>query len=150
MTVGLDVEREITTPTLGVGLLSYDTMDMQLEANEDAVIEVVMALNDESENALEVARRAAERLREEYGVNAVIVPRVEYWGHLPPGYAPYPRIVVNGELVAVGVESLNEDRIIDAVLALLGERSERVPMPQEFAPLGRRHFAAPAEAAAMA
>ncbi len=104
---------------------------------EDAVIEVVMALNPESEDAYEKAREAARVLLEEYEIRATVVPRTEYWDHLPLGLAPYPRIYVNGELVAVG--EVDVEQIVDAVLAMLGLSESRGAAPEPIVPRGGLH-----------
>jgi len=120
----------------------------QLEnEGEDAVIEVGMSLDPVSEDVLETVKRAAARLRSEYGVNVVVVPRLEYWGYssLDLGFSDYPRIRVNGQLVASG--EVSEEELIDAVLALLWSYGELDAAPDASIPRSRVH-AAPVEAGA--
>ncbi len=119
------------------------------ETGEDAVIEVAMSLDPLSDEVLEVVERAAERLRNEYGVEVIVVPRYEYWGYagLSIGFTSYPRIRVNGYLIATG--QVDEEEVIDAVLALLGSWEEADAAPDAMIQRWRMHLA-PAEALALA
>ena len=109
-------------------------MPEAIEWGEDAIIEVGMSLDAHSEEVLEKVKRAAERLRREYGVDVVVVPRMEYWsyGQFTIGFSDYPRVRVNGLLIAAG--DISEEDVIDAVLAMLGMESEADAAPDSIAP----------------
>ncbi len=115
---------------------------------EDAVIEVGLSLDARSEEVLEKVERAAERLRNEYGVNVVVVPRVEYWGYsqFTIGFSDYPRVRINGYLIAAG-DDITEEDVIDAVLAMLGANWNSDAAPDSMMTHSRPHQNAVAIAA---
>ena len=110
-----------------------------IEWSEDAIIEVGMSLDARSEEVLEKVRRAAARLRDEYGVSVIVVPRMEYWGYgqFTIGFSDYPRVRVNGFLLSAG--DITEEDVIDAVLAMLGMEAESDAAPDSMAPHARPH-----------
>ena len=124
-----DVQEEIDGEVLGAAI----------DWSEDAIIEVGMSLDPRSEEVLEKVKRAAARLRDEYGVNVVVVPRMEYWGYsqFTIGFSDYPRIRVNGFLLTAG--DVTEEDVIDAVLAMLGVEAESDAAPDSMVPHARPH-----------
>ncbi len=116
-----------------------EVMGAAVSWSEDAVIEVGLSLDPRSEEVLEKVERAAARLRDEYGVNVIVVPRMEYWGYsqFTIGFSDYPRIRVNGFLLTAG--DVTEEDVIDAVLAMLGFEAESDAAPDSMVPHARPH-----------
>ncbi|RUM47349.1 MAG: hypothetical protein DSY37_02890 [Hyperthermus sp.] len=92
----------------------------------DVEIDVYGGFDPLTDELIENARKAMEILRREYGVEALLVPRIIYWAQ---GYVfsptPYsiPVLVINGKEVSSG-RILSPQEIVEVALKLLGIREE--------------------------
>jgi len=82
-------------------------------------VEVVITLgfDDDSEKALQIAWKVAQKILDEYGVWVEVLP-VHVWIHDPVGFGipDLPRIEVNGKVVAIG-RVPDEEEFIDIILS---------------------------------
>ncbi|KSW12317.1 hypothetical protein CF15_06120 [Pyrodictium occultum] len=93
----------------------------------DIEIHVCGALDPATEELIANARKAAKILKEEYGIEALIIPSTVYWDIAHIGtITPYnlPVLVINGMEVSEGrVPGVEE--IVDTALSLLGYKGDK-------------------------
>ncbi len=111
---------------------------VQPDEAEDATIEIVGAPGPEVEEVYEVMRSVARRLRDEYGVLVTVTVSFGDWAFGPGIGLGMPRVYVNGEQLELDnvVEEDIEERVIDMVLALLGERRAGGRLPDGLSIIG--------------
>ncbi len=115
--------------------------ELGIDNGVDVEIEVICGFDDESQKAIENARKAADMLYS-YGFIAVVVPRVVHWDHVSHYVdEPLPIVLVNGFPVSMG-KAPSPDTIIDHALAGVGGRFGSI-----VAPSSRRGDGGVAEAA---
>ena len=103
----------------------------EIEAMFTADIEIIVygALDAATDELIENARKAARILREEYGVEALVIPNTVYWDVSHVGMLiPYnvPILVINGREVSEG-RVLKAEEIVDIALSLLGYHGDKSP-----------------------
>jgi hypothetical protein len=111
---------------------SHDVgLDVGFEASLgfDVEINVYGGLDGDTSALIENAKRAAEKLRHEYGVEVIVSPNIINWDIISINFTPYnlPVLVVNGIQVAEG-RVLSVDEIVNIVLEVLDKRSRESPL----------------------
>jgi len=110
----------LTLPETGI----TSNIETDIAPSIDVEITVYAGLDPLSEDLIEKAKRAAEKLSKEYGVLAVVVPITVSWCHLgscsPAGETP--QLVING--YPVDSVELDSETIVDISLALLNEKRD--------------------------
>ena len=115
---------------VGVAVAVHEAgIPLEMEAVFTADVEIVIygAFDAATEELIENARKAAKILREEYGIEALVVPNTVYWDVSHVGvFTPYsiPVLVINGREIAEG-RVLKVEEIVDVALSLLGYNSDR-------------------------
>lgn len=113
-------------------------IDITLEAPNPIDVEITIygGLDPDTDQLITNARKAAEILSKEYGIYAVIVPQVLYWGLGTGPVTPYslPILVINGQEVADGLV-LSPEEIVEEALTRLGMQGKEEP---PFITLSRR------------
>jgi len=96
----------------------------------DVDILVFIGFDEESDKALRNAFRAAEILRELYGINAYVVP-INTWIHDPlrQSIAAIPQVVVRGRVLARSRAPAPQE-IVEGVVRLLNAH----PVPEPMVP----------------
>jgi hypothetical protein len=116
----------------GVELSSHDVgVDMSLDPylGFDVEINIYGGLDGDTSLLIENAKKAAEKLRQEYGVEVFVSPNIVNWDVVSINFTPYnlPILVVNGIQIAEG-RVLSADEIVDVVLEVLDKKSRDTPL----------------------
>lgn len=87
-------------------------------------IRLTLGFNEESEKALRIAWKIAQKILEEYGVWVEVVP-IHVWYHDPFGLEvpDLPVIEVNGKVVCIG-RAPSEEELEDIVLSKIYSRNK--------------------------
>lgn len=80
-------------------------------------IKLTLGFNEESEKALKIAWKVAQKILEEYGVWVEVIP-VHLWYHDPLGIEipDLPIIEVNGKVMSIG-KAPSEEELEDIILS---------------------------------
>ncbi len=95
----------------------------------DVEISIYGGLDSDTSVLIENARKAVEKLRREYGVEAIVTPNIIHWDLVSINFTPYnlPVLVVNGVEVSEG-RVLSVDEIVNIVLEYLDRKREGVSL----------------------
>ncbi len=116
---------DVSTHNVGI------SAEIDLEIPVDLEIVVYGGLDPVTQELIDNVREAMDKLYRNYGVEAVLVPRIVYWdvfALVPVIDADIPVLVINGKEVVRG-RSASVDEIVQAALSMLGTREQEKPVP---------------------
>lgn len=106
-------------------------IEIEIGAAVDVEIIVYGGLDPLTDELVENAKKASEKLFREYGIDAIVIPRTVYWDIFTqyiPASDTLPLLVINGREVARG-RSLAVEEIVDIALEMLGIKEREKALP---------------------
>ncbi len=121
---------------LGVPLTPPTSHVHEIEANMgiDVEITVYMSFSEESEELLRIARKASDRLKKEYRLMTVVVPRLSSWcitefcNTTSLGLEDDTKVYVNGHPVPMDKGQLEENIVHVALATLNAKKNSGLPV----------------------